>query len=135
MYYVEDIYHPTHDDGVVENTNKKSKTTVNMYLDNADKYECKIPSTVGGKKRYVKCYRSSNKIRNAISGVLYNNNVGSWEEDLYFKVKIPSFEGIFFYDSPQDFERHMFVTLSTAIKEKWHEKETIARKRVAINNA
>jgi hypothetical protein len=34
---------------------------------------------------------------------------------------------LLFYDSPEQFERHQRVTLSTELKENWHEKNRLRR--------
>lgn len=76
------------------------------------------------------------------SYVLENNNlfsskktihhlVGSADEDLYFKVKMPGIvkkngEKIsvtVFYNTPEQYERHMNVTISRDVKLAWKEKK------------
>ena len=72
-------------------------------------------------------------IRDAITGRYSVHEVGSKEEDLYFKVSIPytiagPSQGSLFYSSPEEYENHQFVDLPTTIKQKWHQKNLIARK-------
>jgi hypothetical protein len=135
MLYEEDHFHPNNnEDRVFEDSKKKVKANLNMYFDAPDNYECKISSRINGNKKSIKCYKSVGRIRNAITGVLYDDKVGSSSEDLYFKVKYSSVEGVFFYDGPQDFERHMFLSLDPEIKSKWNDKVLLARRRLIKNN-
>ena len=108
---------------------KKSKDNLNAFLDNTEKYECKIPCSVNGRKKIIKCYQSRGRIRHAVTGILYDHYVGSSKEELYFKVSAPSIGGPFFYNNPEEYERHMFSALDVVTKNKWSEKNTIARKR------
>jgi len=130
MFYEEDHYHPNNVEYDFEKNQKKSKVAVNMYLDNADKYECKVPCIVGGRKKNVKLYRSVNKIRNAVTGILYEDSVGSFNENLYFKVSVPTVSGLFFFDSPEDFERHMFSEVNDRTKTRWREINTQCKNKV-----
>lgn len=94
---------------------------------------------VGNKKKGVKSFSveyfsSSNIIgsciREAISGNKTNHIVGTFDENLYFKVHFTS-DGCgktgftAFYDSPEQYERHNKVTVSKEVKEKWVEKSRI----------
>lgn len=75
-------------------------------------------------------------IRDAITGYKQNNcRVGSWKEDLFFKVHEASgYIGMqtytLFYDSPEQFERHMKTTVSTNTKRLWTDKFARARDRL-----
>lgn len=74
-------------------------------------------------------------IVNAVTGIAYtkDDNIfyryGSNDELELFKVKDVS-RGksgmVFFYDSPEQYERHMYATLNKETKEKWH-KRNMAR--------
>lgn len=75
-------------------------------------------------------------IRDAITGYKqYNCRVGSWKEDLFFKVHEASgyigkqSYGLF-YDSPEQFERHMKTSVSTNTKRIWTDKFARARDRL-----
>ena len=134
MLYEEDHFHPNNnEDRVFEETKKKVKTNLNMFFDAPDNYECKVSSRINGKKKNIKCYKSVGRIRNAKTGVLYDERIGSSGEDLYFKVSMPSI-GTFFFDSPEDFERHMFLSLTPEVKSRWCDKVIFARKRLIKNN-
>jgi hypothetical protein len=128
MSYKEEYYN---EDVGIEQI-KKSKDNLNVFLDNSEKYECKISCYVNGKKKNIKCYQSRGRIRHAVTGILYDDYVGSSKEDLYFKTIVPSIGGPFFYNSPEEYERHMFSTLDVVTKNKWSEKNTRARKRAAL---
>jgi hypothetical protein len=72
-------------------------------------------------------------IRNAETGEYYKYKVGSMNEDLFFKVIIPTSEATtgplipigpltLFYDSPEHYERHQYIELDDVIKQKWELK-------------
>lgn len=75
-------------------------------------------------------------IRNAVTGVVEKGDyVGSWKEDYYFKVNVATGGAgqrcnILFYDSPEQYEKHMMCEVSQQIKEKWREKFRSAKKRI-----
>jgi hypothetical protein len=72
------------------------------------------------------------KIRDAITGHRHHNyRVGSLNENLFFKVRMcvdnsniknNTNETTLFYDSPEQYERHMNKTIPMSIKEKWNIK-------------
>ena len=75
-------------------------------------------------------------IRDAITGHKYPNyRVGSWHEDLFFKVKDTSgYVGketyCLYYDSPEQYERQFKANVSVAIKNKWTDKFVMAQTRL-----
>jgi hypothetical protein len=77
-------------------------------------------------------------VRDAVTGERYRQHkVGSAYEDLYFKVGIHTGEfgkntPSFFFDSPEDYERHMFVRVSDEVKQRWRRKFYAARERYAL---
>jgi len=77
---------------------------------------------------YLDLYSSDKYIKNSISGMETPYKVNSKFEDLFFKVKfvngeIKNKDNItFFYDSPEQFENHQFVTLNDNTKKNWKEK-------------
>ncbi len=95
----------------------------------ADKgYEKKI-KIIKDKKILIDTYHTSTtsgaQIRHAATGyILTDVLVGSLGESLYFKVTDCSSKEprSLFYDSPEEYERHMFTILSTDIKHKWTDK-------------
>ena len=77
-------------------------------------------------------------IRNAVTGVRYNINVGSADEDILFKVceatgrngrKEPL---MLYYDSPEQYENHQFTTVSPDVKQRWYKRSMEAQKRMKL---
>jgi hypothetical protein len=74
------------------------------------------------------------KIRSATTGIINNMVVGKIDEDLFFKVRVVNGEigssahgNDFYYDSPEEYERHMFIKVPQKMKEKWVEKNRVAK--------
>ena len=98
----------------------------------ADKGYHKIKRKVNHKKVELEVYSSSTTpgrmIRDAITGQKYSQyRVGSINEYLFFKVHMGTGElgadaGHLFFDSPEQYERHMKTEVSQVIKEKWLRK-------------
>lgn len=90
---------------------------------------------VNGKIKNVKidCYASSDAgtyIRNAETGNYYKYKVGSKDEELFFKVAVSTGElktknssNVLFYDSPEQYEKHLMEEAKQEIKESWHAKK------------
>ena len=83
------------------------------------------------KKKSVEIYSTSvfprSKIRGAIGGAYYPSfKVGTMDENLFFKIAMSTGEcrdnNIFFFDTPEQYEKHMNTTLDQPIKERWYEK-------------
>lgn len=71
-------------------------------------------------------------IRDAITGAkIPEHRVGSRNEDLYFKANFNIGQEMchMFYDSPEQFERHMHTNVDETTKQKWMEKCVAARLR------
>ena len=103
---------------------------------NIDKGYCKTSVYVGYKKVPVEYYHTNDNpgsvIRNAVTGIFETGyKVGKWQEDLFFKVGKLNGPGrhVLFYDSPEQYERHFFLTVDPAIKEQWESKALYARQR------
>ena len=77
---------------------------------------------------YTTTHTPGRMIRDAITGNKYSQyRVGSSNEHLFFKVKVCTGElgndsSSLFFDSPEQYERHMKCEVSQAIKEKWLKK-------------
>jgi len=75
-------------------------------------------------------------IRDAITGNKYPNYfVGSLNEELFFKVKdtsgyVGSGSFCLYYDSPEQYERHMKSTISVNVKKAWTDRFVLARARL-----
>jgi hypothetical protein len=66
-------------------------------------------------------------IRNAVTGIYTKDIVGSASEDSYFTTSFATGECpkgplILYFDSPEQYERHFYTTLSENIKSKWNDK-------------
>jgi len=78
-------------------------------------------------------------IRDAVTGIRnYAHKVGSASENLYFKTRICSGElgkdaPTLFFESPEQYERHMYAKLDNDAKMKWHLKNQDARRELDDN--
>jgi hypothetical protein len=119
------------------NSNKKKMKKMNDLLNNQDKDYRKYIFNNYHKKYEVDAYSTQStpgtKIRDAITGARNNYKVGSYDEDLFFKVRMTirhvgfekdenKTETTLFYDNPEQYERHMHTTVSQEIKELWNER-------------
>jgi hypothetical protein len=133
----EEYYNST-DNEIYNETNRKTVADEFKKLDKQyQKYVKLVYKTWRDGKYYkkpvIECYGSGqigSLIRNAVTGQYYPYRVGNTEEDTFFKVidavgrdgrKEPL---ILYYDSPEQYENHQFVTVSQVIKESWHKRVT-----------
>jgi hypothetical protein len=81
------------------------------------------------KKVHINLYGSGimgTKIRNAVTGERYDYKVGSKEQDLFFSVALCTGENgmkeslSLFYDSPEQYENHMFQKIDMMVKGNWY---------------
>jgi len=77
-------------------------------------------------------------IRDAVSGQYYPEKVGSTGEDLFFKVGLSTGErkskngsSTFFFLSPEQYERHMYATVSQEVKDTWLDKKMYEKTNIA----
>ena len=93
--------------------------------------KCKIKKKIGKNKNIEwGVYGSGSQecqIRNAETGEYYKYKVGSFDEDLFFKVMISTGEVssgplTLFYDSPEHYERHQYLELDGLTKKRWEVK-------------
>jgi len=137
MLYEDDMCHPLNQEcetaisSRFENNNKVKKIMNNVYQSNKGFHLIKRQSK-DKKSHNVEIFVSGDQgstIRNAISGSYYHGHrVGSKQEDLYFKVSISTGElgresVVLFYDTPEQYERHMYVTVEPESKQAWLEKQ------------
>jgi hypothetical protein len=135
MLYEDDMCHPLNQECepvISKNeTNKKVKKMMSdMYQNNKGFHLIKRQSK-DGKWHNVELFSSGcqgTTIRNAISGSYYYGDiVGSKREDLYYKVGISTGDGkdsiVLFYDSPEQYERHMYTVVDSENKQRWLEKQ------------
>ena len=86
------------------------------------------------KKKKVEFYTSGDRgtrIRDAITGIYYNDKVGSFNEDKFFKVSLATGQcnskngsHMLFYKTPQQYMAHFATQLSEDMIHKW-EKEFV----------
>jgi len=117
---------------------KQSKKEIDE-MKKVDKGYHKIETPHGHKKLEIEMYSTpttpGKPIRDAVTGYRYTKHlVGSLDEDLYFKTIVATGQlgkdgNLLFYNSPEEFERHMKVTVSPEIKQKWSDKCLAARLR------
>jgi hypothetical protein len=81
------------------------------------------------KKVHINLYGSGGlgtKIRNAVTGERYDYKVGSKEQDLFYSVALCTGENgmkeslSLFYDSPEQYENHMFQKIDMTSKGNWY---------------
>lgn len=108
-----------------------------------EKNENKLDNNKKNNLEYIEFYRTSyipgSNIKNAITGNYYPYLVGSNNEKLLFKVAICTGEkgtlnyvnnqwiaetNLLFYDSPEQYERHLYGEISLNIKRLWLENKT-----------
>ncbi len=120
------------------NTSGKSRRKFYEDLKNSDTgYFC-ISKNVKGKNYKIEMYNSGvtigNKIRDAITGTYSNYKIGSNNEDLFFKVRMPT--GIknnnvtLFYYCISDFEKHQKTIVSDTVKRKWIDKKNFRESKL-----
>ena len=140
----EDQYYPAIVDDRSDDANlKKNAIAESENLDpNFQKEIRTFNNTWNGKyykKITIKSYGSGqigSRIRNAVTGQYTPYIVGSKNEDLFFVVNDST--GLFgrreplflYYDSPEQYENHQFTLLNQKIKEKWNEKNLLARQNM-----
>jgi hypothetical protein len=128
----------TVDDSIQHQVTRKGRNGrmyENLKLSDSDYH--KITRREGGVKIktevYSTCITPGTLIRDAITGHKQANyHVGTWKEDLFFKVHeasghIGCNSYVLFYDSPEQFERHMKINISNSVKRKWTDKFARAR--------
>lgn len=116
--------------GSVGTDNGKKINPLDIY-NTGDKGHRRIIRKINRKRTSIDVYSTDmvpgGKIRNAISGARSSNmKVGRSDESLFFKVKISTGEhGIIkedttlYFDSPEQYERHMGATVTQPQKDTW----------------
>jgi hypothetical protein len=134
MYY-EDSFHPNEDNDVMNNHQKKELNNIKSsdpgygYI-----YRTKSYASNKAKNTRIDCYTSGDtgmSIRNAETGnYYYKYKVGSKEEALFFKISLATGElktrngsNVLFYDSPEQYEKHLMCEVLQEIKDRWVEKK------------
>jgi hypothetical protein len=113
------------------NGNYRKKTILEMNRMDKDFVELTRKNQQTGIVKHIGCFKSGSQgsyIRNAITGIRnYEHKVGSFDENLYFKVNIATGEYgkdplVLFYDTPKEHETQFFTSLNPDIKMNWQEK-------------
>ena len=136
MLYEDDMCHPLNQEcepiTSKYETNTKVKKIMSDIHQNTKGFHLIKRQSKDGKTINVEVFSSGGQgstIRNAISGsYYYGDKVGSKREDLYYKVSVSTGHlgrdnVILFYDSPEQYERHMYTTVGSENKEKWSDKK------------
>lgn len=130
------VYHETGDvdESTIFSDVKSKRNRLNNYLTSDPGHK-----VIGNKKDRLEYYAGSclpgASIRNAVTGIReYNMKVGNWNaEAQFFKVRYLGNDStnnpdILYYDSPEQFERHMHCTVKQQTKQKWQREYAIATK-------
>lgn len=130
------VYHETGDvdESTIFSDVKSKRNRLNNYLTSDPGHK-----VIGTKKDRLEYYAGSclpgASIRNAVTGIReYNMKVGNWNaEAQFFKVRYLGNDStnnpdILYYDSPEQFERHMHCTVKQQTKQKWQQEYAIATK-------
>jgi len=136
MYY-EDSFHPNEENDVTNNQKKELNNVKSFDPGYAYVYRNKTTVSTKLKNTKIECYTSGDSgmnIRNAETGSYYKYKVGSKEEDLFFKVALATGElktrngsNVLFYDSPEQYEKHLMAEVDQEIKDNW-----VAKKKMQI---
>jgi hypothetical protein len=128
--YFEDKFDPNEENDI----QKKELNNIKSY-DKGYGYVYRKKQLANGKivRSRIDCYTSGDIgscIRNAETGNFYKYKVGSKSEDLFFKVALATGElktkngsNVLFYDSPEQYDKHLDQEVSQTIKQTWHEKK------------
>jgi hypothetical protein len=140
MEYYEDNYTPLepndYDDFNTKNNRRKELDKVNALSRGYHTIKRKVDFNNGTSKIMdIGVYGSGSHespIRNAETGEYYKYKVGTFDEDLFFKVMIctgefPSGPLTLFYDSPQHYERHQYTDVDNVQKKLWEERKQYRR--------
>jgi hypothetical protein len=123
--------------------NKKMRREL-AELNRQDKNYFEVKRQVGYKPVTIGIFGSGDvgsSIRDATTGIRnFGHKVGSVYEDLYFKMRICTGElgpnsPNFFFDSPEQYERHMKIKLDDDIRSRWYEKNLAARRALSADDA
>lgn len=137
MYY-EDSFHPNEENAIASSNQKKELNNIKSF-DSGYGYVYRNKSSASSKIKNarVDCYTSGDlgmRIRNAETGQYYKYKVGSKEEDLFFKIALATGElktangsNVLFYDSPEQYEKHLMAEVDQEIKDNW-----VAKKKIQI---
>jgi hypothetical protein len=144
MYNEQFVIDESDDDTSTLDSIKKKNRTLWEDIKKDIKGFHKIKRVFNNKKHEIDLYSTSNTpgsmICDAITGNRYKEyRVGTYKEHLFFKVRLSTGElgkkcvDSLFFDSPEQYERHMKTTLSQSIKEKWLNKSMEIRQELYLS--
>uniref|UniRef100_A0A6C0KGE0 Uncharacterized protein n=1 Tax=viral metagenome TaxID=1070528 RepID=A0A6C0KGE0_9ZZZZ len=138
-YSVDDhrsVQQPSESDSASVNSVQKKQRKMMEELKKMDAGYNKLTRFVEGaknkiEKKSIDLYGTNStpgsNIRGAITGSYYRDfKVGSRDEDVFYKVAISTGECkndmMFFFDTPEQYERAMYITIPPSEKEAWYAK-------------
>jgi hypothetical protein len=134
MYY-EDSFHPNEENDITNNQKKELNNIKSIDPGYGYVYRKKTSSSGIVKTSRIDCFTSGDAgtyIRNAETGNHYKYKVGSKEEGLFFKVALGTGElktrngsNVLFYESPEQYEKHLMNEISQEIKDNWVDKKKL----------
>ena len=132
MYY-EDSFHPNEENAIASSQKKELNNIKSFDSGYGYVYRNKSSGSNKVKNARVDCYTSGDSgmsIRNAETGQYYKFKVGSKDEDLFFKVSLATGElkttngsNVLFYDSPEQYEKHLMDEIEQETKDNWVAKK------------
>lgn len=118
-----------HDNYSIASSTNKNK--IYKALAKVDSNFIRVPVKLNKKIKKIGCYMSGNSrthIINAVTGQKYRKHIiGTLNENYYFKVMICTGvngqnPAILFFDSPGQYEKHLYTQCSDKIKDDWFAK-------------
>ena len=134
-YEYEQEYNDMEEDMSFQSNRQKENNALTDATNDKLCYKANRFSVDAGKNKQVMLFASGaigTTIRNAVSGERYiGHRVGTRNEDLYFKAMICTGEFgpdpvTLFYDSPEQYERHMLTTVDRQVKTLFMQKQRAA---------
>lgn len=129
----DDIYSPLEANDYDESNYNKQSALKKVKSLNRGYHKIMINTVIDNKNKSIEVgvYGSGSQespIRNAETGEYYKYKVGSFDEDLFYKVMIctgefPSGPLTLFYNSPEHYERHQYTGVDSLHKKRWEERK------------
>jgi hypothetical protein len=130
MTYEDEFNLHLENDNITSKSKKIAKKVLSDMKMDTNKTVYKQEFQIPGKKPTIIEYYASGDmgtaIRDAITGIKYKKSlVGSKDEDLFFKIRICGLDRVenptFYFNSPEDYEKHSRTLLDVSIKNNWYE--------------
>jgi hypothetical protein len=142
MYNEQFVIDESDDDETLDSNKKKNRKLFEDSKKDIKGFH-KITRVFNNKKYEIEVYSTSTTpgmmICDAITGSKYKDyRVGTFNEHLFFKIRLSTGElgkkcvDSLYFDSPEQYERHMKTTLSHNIKEKWLKKSMEIREQFYV---